>query len=131
MDTKVVNGRLSVERVCAAVDCGIVVNPDASLNLSEGGIVDGIGNALFGDLPFEKGVPGKQNFTTYRMIRQKETPRAIDVHFVQNNEDPTGLGEPLFPPVFAALANSIYRSTGLRCYEQPFVNALKDHSILV
>lgn len=131
VDTKVVNNRLRVERVCAAVDCGIVVNPDASVNMSEGAIIDGIGNALFGELSFEKGVPGKQNFSTYRMIRQKETPGAVEVHFVQNNEDPTGLGEPLFPPVFAAVANSIYRSTGIRCYDQPFINALKAKNIQV
>ena len=131
VETKLVSNQLSVERVCAAVDCGIVVNPDASVNMSEGGIIDGVGHALFGELTFEKGVPSKQNFSGYRMIRQKETPRKVEVHFVQNNEDPTGLGEPLFPPVFAALANSIYRSTGIRCYDQPFINALKTKSIQV
>jgi isoquinoline 1-oxidoreductase beta subunit len=109
-----------VENVYAAVDCGIVVNPDAAANMGEGAIVDGIGNAFYGEMAFENGVPNKSNFDTYRMIRHKEAPKKIEVHFVQNNEDPTGLGEPLFPPVFAALGNSLYKATGKRLYDQPF-----------
>ena len=108
------------EKVFAAVDCGIVINPDAAINMAEGGIVDGIGNALYGEMTFAKGVPSKKNFDTYRMIRQKEAPRAIEVHFVKNEFDPTGLGEPLFPPVFAAVANALYKATGKRFYDQPY-----------
>lgn len=108
------------ENVVAAVDCGIVINPDAATNMAEGGIVDGIGNAMFGELTFDKGVPAKSNFHQYRMIRQKEAPRSIEVHFVKNEKDPTGLGEPLFPPVFAAVANALYKATGKRFYNQPF-----------
>ena len=54
------------------------------------------------------------------MIRHSEAPKNIEVYFVENNENPTGLGEPLFPPVFAALGNSLYKATGKRLYEQPF-----------
>ena len=109
-----------VENVYATVDCGIVVNPDAAANMGEGAIVDGIGNAFYGEMAFENGAPTKTNFDTYRMIRHREAPKKIEVHFVQNNEAPTGLGEPLFPPVFAALGNSLYKATGKRLYEQPF-----------
>lgn len=114
-----------VENVYAAVDCGVVVNPDAAANMGEGAIVDGIGNAFFGEMTFENGAPTKTNFDKYRMIRHKEAPKKIEVHFVQNNEDPTGLGEPLFPPVFAAVANSLYKATGRRYYEQPFAPQLE------
>lgn len=114
-----------IHKVYAAVDCGIVVNPDAVRNMGEGGIVDGIGNALFGELTFIAGVPQKNNFDTYRMIRQQEAPKNIDIHFIENNEDPTGLGEPLFPPVFAAVANAQYKATGERFYEQPFSKDIK------
>ena len=72
-------------------------------------------------MTFEEGVPQKNNFNTYRMIRHSEAPKAIEVHFVQNEHDPTGLGEPLFPPIFAALANAIYKATGKREYTQPFL----------
>ena len=110
-----------IERVCCAVDCGIVVNPDAASNLAEGAIVDGIGNALYGELTFKNGVPEKNNFHQYRMIRMSEAPKKIDVHFVENGIDPTGLGEPTFPPVFGALANALYQATGKRQYHQPFL----------
>ena len=120
LELKTESGKPVVERVCCAVDCGIVVNPDAATNLSEGAIVDGLGNALYGELTFKDGVPEKNNFHQYRMIKMSEAPKKIDVHFVQNNIDPTGLGEPAFPPVFGALANALYKATGKRFYNQPF-----------
>jgi isoquinoline 1-oxidoreductase beta subunit len=120
LDLKMQNNVPTVQKVYAAVDCGIVINPDAAKNMGEGGIVDGIGNALFGELTFVDGAPEKRNFDKYRLIRQKETPREIEIHFVQNDHDPTGLGEPLFPPIFAAVANAMYKATGQRHYEQPF-----------
>ena len=50
-----------------------------------------------------------------------EAPKKIEVHFVQNDIDPTGLGEPPFPPVFGAVANALYKATGKRFYQQPFI----------
>ena len=121
LDLEIKDNKPVVQNVYAAVDCGIVINPDAAANMGEGGIVDGIGNALFGELTFVDGVPEKSNFDKYRMIRQKEAPKSIEVHFVKNDIDPTGLGEPLFPPVFAAVANALYKATGKRSYTQPFM----------
>lgn len=125
VDLKMQANKPTVEKVYAAVDCGIVINPDAARNMGEGGIIDGIGNALFGELTFKDGVPEKNNFHQYRMIRQAEAPKDVEVHFVDSKEDPTGLGEPLFPPVFAAVANALYRATGKRYYDQPFAKHLK------
>jgi len=121
LDISMENGRPRVERVTCALDCGIVVNPDAATNMAEGAIVDGIGNAFFGEMTFRDGIPEKNNFDKYRMIRSNEAPRAIDVHFVKNEIDPTGLGEPPFPPIFGAVANALYKSTGKRYYDQPFL----------
>ncbi len=125
LDLKMEDNMPKVDKVYAAVDCGIVVNPDAAKNMGEGGIVDGIGNALFGEMTFVDGVPEKNNFDKYRLIRQKEAPKSIEIHFVQNEHDPTGLGEPLFPPVFAAVANALYKATGQRFYNQPFMKDLQ------
>jgi len=124
LDLVVEDGKAIIQRVCSAVDCGIVVNPDAAANLCEGAIVDGIGNALYGELSFKEGVPQKNNFHQYRMIRMGEAPKNMDVHFVQSETDPTGLGEPAFPPVFAALANALYKAEGKRYYVQPFKSSL-------
>ncbi|OYU54005.1 MAG: isoquinoline 1-oxidoreductase [Chitinophagaceae bacterium BSSC1] len=124
VDVSMKSGQPVIEQVVSVLDCGIVVNPDAAKNMVEGAVVDGIGNSLFGGLKFDKGVVTQQNLNQYRMIRMKEAPKKIDVHFVQNNIDPTGLGEPPFPPIFAALANALYKATGKRFYHQPFINEL-------
>lgn len=122
LDIKMEDGSPVVERVCCAVDCGIVVNPDAASNMAEGAIIDGIGNAFYGAMTFKDGAPEKTNFDKYRMIRMREVPRKIDVHFVQNEIAPTGLGEPPFPPIFGALANALQKATGKRFYHQPFLS---------
>jgi len=114
------DGKPYVERVFSAMDCGIVVNPDAATNMVQGAVVDGIGNALYGGLTHKDGVAEQNNFNRYRIIRMREAPKNIEVHFVKNNIDPTGLGEPPFPPVFAAVANALYKTMGKRFYAQPF-----------
>jgi len=124
VDVSIKNGQPVIDNVVSVLDCGIVVNPDAAKNMVEGAVVDGIGNALFGGLKFDKGVVTQQNLNQYRMIRMKEAPKKIEVHFVKNNIDPTGLGEPPFPPIFAALANALCKATGKRFYHQPFINDL-------
>ena len=121
LDMTVENGKPIVQKVTCAVDCGVVVNPDAATNMAEGGIIDGIGNAFFGQMTFKDGVPQKQNFDTYRMIRMSEAPKEIEVHFVESEVNPTGLGEPPFPPIFGAVANAMYKATGTRQYHQPFL----------
>lgn len=125
VDVTMKNGQPVVEKVVAALDCGFVVNPEGAKNMVEGAVVDGIGNALYGGLRFEKGAPVQKNLNQYRIIRHREAPKKIDVHFVKNTIDPTGLGEPPFPPVFAALANALYKATGKRLYNQPFINDIK------
>jgi isoquinoline 1-oxidoreductase subunit beta len=114
------DGQPYVEQVTSAIDCGVVINPDAAINMVQGAVVDGIGNALYGALTHKDGVAEQNNFHNYRMIRHNEAPKNIDVHFVQNEIDPTGLGEPPFPPVFGAVANALFKATGKRFYNQPF-----------
>ncbi|MDC6354903.1 MULTISPECIES: xanthine dehydrogenase family protein molybdopterin-binding subunit [Robiginitalea] len=109
-----------VERVVCALDCGIVINPDAATNMAEGAIVDGVGNAMYGELNFTDGRTNQTNFDKYKIIRHAEAPKNIEVYFVENDIDPTGLGEPPFPPVTGALANAIYKASGRRLYRQPF-----------
>jgi isoquinoline 1-oxidoreductase beta subunit len=121
LDMEVKDGKPVINNVCCAIDCGIVVNPDAAVNMAEGAITDGIGNAFYGELTFKDGQPEKKNFHQYRMIRMGEAPKEIDVHFVKNEIAPTGMGEPPFPPIFGAVANAIYKATGVRKYKQPFL----------
>lgn len=122
VDLEMKEGRPLIHNVHCAVDCGIVVNPLAATNLIEGGTVDGLGHAMYSTgMTFSEGKPAHNNFNTYRMIRNSEAPKAIDVHFVKNDIDPTGLGEPPFPPVMAAVANALYKATNKRYYNQPYL----------
>ena len=97
-----------------------MVNPLGAQNQVRGGIIDGIGAAMYGELKFEDGKPQSQNFHNYRMIRMNETPE-IEIHFVVSNVAPTGLGEPALPPVGAAVNNAIYAATGRRLTSIPFI----------
>ncbi|OSZ80450.1 isoquinoline 1-oxidoreductase [Chitinophagaceae bacterium IBVUCB2] len=120
VDMVMKDGQPYVERVFSAIDCGIVINPDAATNMVQGAVVDGIGNAFYGGLTHIDGAVQQTNFHQYRMIRMNESPKKIDVSFVDNDIDPTGLGEPPFPPVFGAVANALYKLEGKRNYKQPF-----------
>ena len=122
LDVVMEKGKPVVQKVYCAIDCGIVINPDAAINLAEGGSVDGIGHAMYSALTFKNGMPEQKNFDDYRLIRHGEAPKEIEVHFVKNDIDPTGLGEPPFPPIIGALANAIYKATGVRHYNQPLIS---------
>jgi isoquinoline 1-oxidoreductase beta subunit len=122
LDMVMENGQPVVQKVTAAIDCGIVVNPDAAKNLVEGGAVDGIGHAMYSAISFKEGKPEQNNFDKYRLIRHSEAPKEIETHFVESDIDPTGLGEPPYPPIMGALANALYKATGKRYYHQPFIS---------
>jgi isoquinoline 1-oxidoreductase subunit beta len=114
-----VKGKPVIKKVVAAVDCGIVINESSAKNQVFGAIVDGLGHAMHGNMTFKEGVPQQNNYDKYRLIRYNEVPE-IEVYFVNNGIDPTGLGEPALPPTGGAIANAIYKTTGKRLYNQPF-----------
>ncbi len=120
VDVTLENGKPKLQKIWCAVDCGIVVNKEGAINQIEGGMIDGIGHAMYSQMTFRDGVPDQSNFDLYRLIRNTEAPPEIEVFFVENGIDPTGLGEPSLPPVIAALANAAYQATGKRWYHQPY-----------
>jgi len=113
-------GKPVLKKIFAAGDCGVVVNLSGARQQMMGGIVDGLGHAMFGNLTFKNGVPEQNNFNSYRLIRLNEVPE-IEVHFVDNGIDPTGLGEPALPPTAGAVANAIFKASGKRLKNQPFI----------
>ena len=120
VDVVMENDKPKIKKIWCAVDCGIVVNKEGALNQIEGGIVDGIGHAMYSALTLTDGRPDQTNFDKYRLIRNSEAPEEIEVFFVESEIDPTGLGEPSLPPIGAALANAMYKATGQRFYNLPF-----------
>lgn len=125
---RIVENQLKIDKVVCAVDCGILVNPVGAINQIQGGIIDGIGHAMYGNLTFKNGEPQMKNFDSFRLIRFMEAPTQIDVHFVKNENNPTGLGEPSLPPAGGALANALFAATGRRFYKQPFIQQMIDIS---
>ncbi|MBT8264787.1 MAG: molybdopterin-dependent oxidoreductase, partial [Muriicola sp.] len=118
-DVVIENGSPVVKKITCIVDCGIVVNPLGAMNQAEGGVIDGVGHAMFGNLTFKDGEPQSKNFDAYRLIRMKEAPD-VEVYFMENEHSPTGLGEPTLPPAGGAVANAMKAATGKRMYSQPF-----------
>ena len=118
----VMNGKTPVvKKIYAVSDCGEVINKSGALQQVMGGIVDGYGHAMYGKLTFKDGAPEQNNFDQYRLIRMKEVPE-IEAHFVDNGIEPTGLGEPALPPTGGAVANAIFKATGIRLRNQPFID---------
>ena len=114
------DGKPVVKKIYAVSDCGVVINKSGALQQVMGAITDGLGTAMYGKLSFRKGEPEQKNFTRYRLIRIKEIP-AIEAHFVDNGKEPTGLGEPALPPTGGAVANALFKATGVRVRKQPFI----------
>jgi isoquinoline 1-oxidoreductase subunit beta len=114
------NSKPVVKKIYAASDCGEVVNLSGARQQVMGGIVDGLGHAMFSKLSFKDGVTQQKNFDTYRLIRMKDVPE-VETYFVDNGIEPTGLGEPALPPTGGAVANAIFKATGKRLRTQPFI----------
>ncbi len=130
IDLVMENGQPKVKKVWCAVDCGIVVNRDAAKNMVQGGVIDGIGHAMYSELTFNNGAVNEMNFDRYQLMRHSQAPESIEVFFVENEIAPTGLGEPGLPPAVGALANALYQATGQRLTKQPFANHIKAQKIL-
>jgi isoquinoline 1-oxidoreductase beta subunit len=118
-EVSIESGKVRVHRVIAAVDCGLVVNPDGVRQQVEGGMVYGLSAALHGAITLDKGRVMQSNFDEYRPLRMSEMPE-VEVHIVDSSEPPTGIGEPGTPPIAPAVANAIFALTGKRVRRLPF-----------
>ena len=121
-EVSVQNGRLVVNRIVTAIDCGLVINPQAAENQVQGGITEGLSAALMGEITVTNGIVDQSNFHDYPLCRMSQAP-VIDVHFIDSSEDPRGLGEPPLPPVAPAICNAVFAATGKRIRDLP----LKHH----
>jgi isoquinoline 1-oxidoreductase beta subunit len=117
-EIEIQNGKLRVLRVVCAVDCGRTVNPAIVKQQIESGIVYGLTAALKGRITIEKGRAQESNFDKYDMLRINEMPK-IEVHIVNSEHDPGGIGEAAVPPIAPAVANAIFAATGKRIRSLP------------
>ena len=117
-EVSVEGSEIRVRRLVAAVDSGLIVNPNHAEQQVVGGLLDGVQAALRGEVTVENGRARERNFGEYRLLRINEIP-AIEVHFVDSPHPPTGLGEPGVSPVPPAIANAVFAGTGRRLRRLP------------
>jgi len=117
------SGEISLEKIVAAVDCGIQINPDTIRAQIEGGVLFGLSAALFNGITFSEGRVEQGNFNDYRQLRINETP-PIEIYLVESNESPGGLGEVGTVSAAPALGNAIFAATGVRIRRLPIDRSL-------
>lgn len=120
-EVSVTDGKVKIERIVAAVDCGVPVNPDVIRAQVEGAIGYGLSHVMRQKITFTDGEVDQSNFPDYEPLRISDMPK-IEVHIVQSSEAPTGIGEPGLPPAGPAVANAIYDAMGKRVMHLPMVD---------
>ncbi len=119
------DGAVRVRRVVCAVDCGTVVNPDTVRAQIQSAVMFGITAALYGEITLKNGRVEQSNFDSYQMLRMNEAPD-VEVHIVQSQESPGGMGEAGTSAIVPAVANAIFAATGKRLRTLPVdIAALK------
>jgi isoquinoline 1-oxidoreductase beta subunit len=117
--------RVHIDRVVVALDCGIVVNPDLVRAQVEGGLVFGLSAAVWGEVVLGPGGDiVTQSFDRYPIMRMRSVPR-IEVHLIDSDEPPTGVGEVSVPSSAPALANAVAALTGTRIRRLPLARTVK------
>jgi isoquinoline 1-oxidoreductase subunit beta len=112
-------GEVRIPRVDTVLDAGLVVNPEATRAQFEGAAVFGTSVARTGEITATKGVIDQSNFQDYPVARINEVPGQTNVHIVDSDAPPAGVGEPGVPPFIAAFCNAIFAATGKRVRDLP------------
>ena len=112
------NKKLTVHNVTVAVDVGPIINMSGALSQVEGAVIDGFSTMMAQKITMENGRIQQSNFHDYEVLRIPDTPK-VDIHFIQSDYSPTGLGEPALPPLAPAIGNAIFAATGHRVRKMP------------
>jgi isoquinoline 1-oxidoreductase beta subunit len=110
--------KLKIHKIVCVIDCGQIVNPDIVHAQAEGSIIFGLTAALYDDINIAAGKVKEQNFHDYRLMRINEVP-AVEVYFLESEEKPGGMGEPVVALVAPAVCNAIYAATRKRLRTLP------------
>ncbi|GJD49479.1 Isoquinoline 1-oxidoreductase subunit beta [Methylobacterium crusticola] len=111
-------GKVKVNRIVAAVDVGVAVNPDVIRAQVEGAVGFALSAVLRNRITFKDGEVQEKNFDAYEPTRMSEMPK-VEVHIVPSTAAPTGIGEPGVPVLAPAIANAIFAATGQRLRSLP------------
>jgi isoquinoline 1-oxidoreductase beta subunit len=117
-EVSVEGGQIRVHKVTAAVDPGLIVNPNGVAAQVEGNVIMGLSSALLEEATVVDGVLTPANFGAYRILPLSATPE-IEVVLLQGDSKPSGIGEPPIGPVAPAVANAVYALMGQRLRRLP------------
>jgi isoquinoline 1-oxidoreductase beta subunit len=118
-EVTVAEGRVKVDRVVVAVDCGPIVNPLGVEEQIESGVMWGLGSVLFGDITIAKGRVQQGNYLDYPVPRLKDMP-SVETHLLPSTAaQPSGVCEPPVPLVAPAVLNAVFAATGRRLRRLP------------
>ena len=112
------NRNLRVHKVTVAVDVGPIINMSGAISQVQGSVIDGLSTMAMQQITMKDGIIQQDNFDTYPVMRISATPE-VNVHFIQSDNKPTGLGEPALPPLAPAVTNAIFAATGTRVRSMP------------
>ena len=114
------SGRIRVERVACAHDCGQIINPDGVRAQVEGSILQTLSRALMEEVQFDRSRVTSVDWGSYPIMRFSDVPK-LDIELVDRpTQPPLGAGEAACAPVGAALANAVFDATGVRLRTVPF-----------
>ncbi len=113
------NNALRVHKITAAMDCGLVMNPDGARAQIEGNIMWGVGSTLLEEARIEDGRISASNFDGYPLLTIKDAPE-INTVLLESDGQIRGVGEPPIAPVAAAIGNALFALTGKRLRQIPF-----------
>ena len=114
------SGRIAVERVACAHDCGQIINPDGVRGQVEGSILQTISRVLMEEVKFDRSRVLSVDWSSYPILRFSGVPK-IDIDLIDRpTQPPLGAGEAACAAVGAALANAVHDATGVRLRTVPF-----------
>ncbi len=111
-------GEVRVHKVTVVIDVGTAVNPDGIKSQCEGATLWGVSLALSEYATMKNGGIEQGNFDTYVPLRMEQVPE-IDIHIVQTNNYPVGVGEPATTVIAPAIANAVFNAVGARVRTLP------------
>jgi isoquinoline 1-oxidoreductase beta subunit len=117
-ELSVSGSEIRVQRVVVAADLGRMVNPNIVRQQLESSVNYGLTAALHGEITLKDGRVEQSNFHDYPVLRMPDSP-VIDMHVVDSDEKPAGIGEPGTALVGPALANAVFAATGRRLRRLP------------
>ena len=114
-------GRIRVLRYHGSVFAGRIVNPVQAELQTEGAITFGLGQALFEEMIYDGGQLQNSNLGDYMIPSVLDLPKVLDHSIIEHPEggEIHGLGENSAPPVMPAIANAVFRATGVRITDLP------------